>query len=52
MAKKKIMRKNSSNYTQTRIRTMYFNKYYNMFMNMFEWKGLTTEEQIYIMKKF
>lgn len=52
MAKKKIMRRNYAELTQRRIRTMYFNKYYNMFMNMFKWEGLTTEEQIYIMKKF
>ena len=52
MAKKRITRNYSSNETQRKIRTMYFNKYYNMFMNLFEWSGLTTEEQVYIMKKF
>lgn len=51
MSKKRINRYYNSEYVQRRIRTMYFNKYYNMFMNMFEWKGLTTEEQVYIMKK-
>ena len=52
MAKKRITRQYTSDCTQRRIRTVYFNKYYNMFMNLFEWKGLTTEEQVYIMKKF
>ena len=33
------------------IKTMYVNKYYNMWMNMFEWTGLTTEQETYIMKK-
>lgn len=33
------------------IRTMYVNKYYNLWMNMFEWTGLTEEQQTYIMKK-
>lgn len=51
MSKKRINRHYNAEITQRRIRTMYFNKYYNMFMNMFEWKGLTTEEQNYVMKK-
>lgn len=51
MSKKRINRYYNSEYIQRRMRTMYFNKYYNMFMNMFEWKGVTTEEQVYIMKK-
>lgn len=51
MSKKRINRNYNAEIMQRRIRTMYFNKYYNMFMNMFEWKGLTTEEQNYVMKK-
>lgn len=51
MSKRRITRQYEAEYVQRRMRTMYFNKYYNMFMNMFEWKGLTTEEQVYVMKK-
>ena len=51
MSKKRFNKNYSPEFMQKTIRTMYFNKYYNMFMNMFEWTGLTTEEQVYIMKK-
>ena len=51
MSKKRIQRYYNAEDTQRRIRTMYFNKYYNLFMNMFEWKGLTEEEQNYVMRK-
>lgn len=51
MSKKRIQKCFNAEYTQRRIRTMYFNKYYNLFMNMFEWEGLTEEEQSYVMRK-
>lgn len=53
MSKKRIQKKRNFNAEdlQCRIHTMYFNKYYNLFMNMFEWKGLTEEEQNYVMRK-
>lgn len=51
MGKIRFNKEYSPEYLERRIRTMYVNKYYNLFMNMFEWTGVTTEEQTYIMKK-
>lgn len=51
MGKERIVKKNYPKITELSIKTMYVNKYYNLWMNMFEWTGLTREEQTYIMKK-
>ena len=53
------MSKRSKNYYYTyspnelfeKIKYVYINKYYNMFMNSLKWKGLTKEEENYIMRK-
>lgn len=51
MAKGKERKAYMPSITARDMKTMYVNKYYNLWMNMFEWNGLTREEQTYIMKK-
>ena len=51
MAKGRNRKRFISGIKEEFIRNTYWNKYFNMWMNMFEWTGLTEEQQKYIMRK-
>lgn len=52
MAKSKIKKKYNGSELASKTKHILMNKYYNLYMNSIEFKGLTHEEEDYILRKF